>query len=103
MPTRAEAVKAADVYKEHQPALDAVKDAASAVEKAKKVLGAYMIEQDINVFRGVTLALAPYEGWDYDKLRAFLGDKVSDFKTAGNKKHFGLVKRAKAKLLSSST
>lgn len=93
MTHRAVAAYAAGVYKETQPAIDALKDTIAANEAAKKTLGAYMIEKNLDVFCGVTLAVATFEGWDTAKLREYLGDKVADFRTRGTRKHFGLARR----------
>jgi len=91
--TRDAAEKAVLVYKETQPAIDALKSTTARNTAAKKTLGAYMTEKNIATFRGVTLTCVPYDGWDYDKLRAYLGDKVKTFQRSLDRKHFAIVKR----------
>jgi hypothetical protein len=92
--TRADAIKAASIYKTTQIDLDAIKDTIAANSGAKKILGAYMMEQSLNVFRGVTLRVVAFDAWDNAKLRAYLGDKIADFRQQQDRKYFGLSKRA---------
>jgi len=93
MTSQADAIKAARTYKVTQVDIDKIKDIIAANSAAKKVLGAYMVEQKLNVFRGVTLRVVPFQGWDNAKLRAYLGDKVADFRQPQDRKYFGLAKR----------
>lgn len=96
MTTQLEAIKAARTFRETQPLIDALKDTVSANTAAKKVLGDYMTVRDLDVFRGVTLRVVPFEAWDNAKLREFLADKVAEFRSKVGRKYFGLAKRAKA-------
>lgn len=97
MTTRAAAEKAVVTYKETQPALDAIKTTMARNSAAKKTLGAYMIEQNLPSFRGVTLKLVPSLRWDNDKLLAYLGDKAQDFRKSVNSKYFDIIKRTPVK------
>jgi hypothetical protein len=88
--TRAAAEKAALTFRETQPAIDAIKDTMARNAAAKKVLGAYMIEKQLTIFRGILLKVVPFEGWDNDKLREYLGTKVSKFRRMTDRKYFDL-------------
>ena len=94
MTTRADAVKAAHLYKVTQIDLDAIAGTIAANTGAKKILGAYMTEKKLPIFRGVTLRVVEYSAWDNAKLSAFLGDKAGEFRTKMGRKYFGLRKRA---------
>ena len=91
MTTLAEATAAAKVYKDTQPGLDSVKEIAKANEAAKKVLGAYMVPRGLKVFRGVTLKLVEFDGWDEEKLRAHLAGRLAEFRRKAPRKFFGLA------------
>jgi hypothetical protein len=93
--SQADAIKAARVYRETQPAIDALKDTMNANTAAKKILGEFMLEQKRDVFRGVTLRVVRFDGWDGDKLAAFLGDKAKNYRKPLDRKYFGLAKRNK--------
>jgi hypothetical protein len=94
MTTQAEAIKAARIYKQTQFELDAIANTKAANEGAKRILGAYMTEKKVNSFRGVTLRIVQFDAWDNTKLRAYLGDKVSEFRLKQDRKYFGLRTRA---------
>ena len=94
MPTQAEATKAAAVYRATQPAIDALKATVAENDAAKKTLGAYMVEKDLTVFKGVTFAVSPTSVWDWPALIAFVGDKAGELHKPGTRRYFGLVKRA---------
>lgn len=92
-----EATKAARVYKETQPTLDMVKETVAANEAAKKTLGAYMMEHELTIFRGVSLRIVNADAWDNLALLAYLGDKAKDYRKATKRKYFDIVKRARKK------
>lgn len=94
MTSQADAIKAARTYKITQVDIDAIKDIMAANTAAKKILGEYMLEKKLPVFRGVTLKVIPFDGWDSTKLRAYLGDKAADFREPRGRRYFGLAKRA---------
>lgn len=91
-PTRAAAVEAAATYLSTQPDIDALKDTIAANEASKKILGEYMLTQTpaLKVFRGVTLSVSPFSGWDSDALRAHLGAAAAKFRKELVRKHFGV-------------
>lgn len=93
MTSRTDAVEAARVFRDTQPEIDALKDTLAANKAAKEILGAYMLERKLDVFRGVTLTCVAFTGWNSDKLNLFLGEKVAQFRTTGQRKHFGLARR----------
>jgi len=95
--TRAAAEKAALAYRETQPAIDALKDTMARNTAAKKTLGSYMTEKNLPSFRGVTLRIVSFEGWDSDKLRDYLGDKAKNFRRPMDRKYFDLAKRRAVK------
>ena len=97
MTTRAAAEKAALTYRETQPAIDALKTTLARNAAAKKTLGAYMVEKKLRTFRGVGLKCVPFDGWDNDKLRSYLGEKARDFRKTLDRKYFYLVKRPAAR------
>lgn len=93
MTSKADAVEAARVYRETQPAIDALKETRKANDAAKKILGPYMDENQLDVFRGVTMQVVTRKVLDGDKLAVFLGDKLKDFRRSVAYKNFGLAKR----------
>lgn len=97
MTSQADAIKAARVYRETQPAIDALSDTLKANAGSKKILSAYMHEHEptLSIFRGVTLRVVTYKIWDGDKLSAFLGDEAKNYRKPSNRDYFGLAKRAK--------
>jgi len=92
--TRAAAVEAAIVYKDTQPKVDEVKATIAANKAAKDTLGAYMIEQGVDVFRDVLLTVDYFEGFDQTRMVAYLGEKANRFKVTRTRKHFGLRQHA---------
>jgi hypothetical protein len=92
--TQAAATKAARDYKMTQVDIDKLKDIIALNAAAKKILGDYMLERKIGIFKGVTLHIVPSEGWDNAKLRAYLGNKVAEFRYPIGRKYFGLAKRS---------
>jgi hypothetical protein len=93
--TQAEAADAARTYRETQPKLDALKDTIAANTAAKKILGPYMTAKKLDLFRGVELRISSVSGWDWDKLRVYLGDKAAEFKKPTDRQYFSLHQRAK--------
>jgi hypothetical protein len=91
--SQADAIKAARVYRETQPAIDELKETMAANTAAKKILGAFMVETKRDSYRGVNLRIVSFDGWDGDKLAAFLGDKAKDFRRPLDRKYFSLRKR----------
>jgi len=94
--SRADAARAARVYKDTQPQIDALKDVLDANKSAKDVLGDYMLEQKppLTEFSGVTLRVVSFKTWDGDKLTVYLGEKLlGKFRLTGQRKYFGFLKR----------
>lgn len=95
MTSQADAVKAARIYRETQPAIDELKDTTKANDAAKRILGPFMEEKGLLVFRGVTLKCVTIEVLDGDKLSVYFGDKLSEYRKKVIRKYFGLATRAK--------
>ena len=96
MPTTAEADEAARVIKRVQPQLDALKEESKANDAAKKTLGAYMVEKGLDVYRGVSMRVVEFDGWDNDRLRAFIvdqGAKVDEFRAKRPRHYFNVIGR----------
>lgn len=93
MTSQPDAVKAARVYRETQPLIDELKETMRANDAAKRILGPYMVEKGLEIFRGVTLKCVTIEVLDGDKLSVLLGDKLSEYRKKITRKTFGLAKR----------
>lgn len=95
MTTQADAGKAARIFKETQPAIDALKDTVAANKAARKILDAYMAPKNLTSFCGVGRTVTTSSVFDFPKLLVYLGDKAADFKRLQVRTSFKLLKRAK--------
>jgi hypothetical protein len=88
--TLAEAVR---TIKRTQPVLDAVKEDDKANKAAKKILGAHMVEHNLDAYRGISMREVEYDAWDDEKLRGHLGDQVAGFRVKRPRRYFTVIGR----------